>query len=97
MSSTITEKDILFVLMNETRKKTLRYLQDKADYASTREISEVTGINMGKVGFHCSQLEERKMVNKIISSGKAMWKITEKGLEVRQEVDKRKRKKNVRG
>jgi len=96
MSVKITEEDILFVLVNENRKKILYSLRDKKDYASSREISDATEINMGKVGFHCRKLAERNMVDKIISGGKAMWKITEKGSKVLQEVEKREESKSSR-
>jgi len=95
MSAKITEEDVLFVSMSENRKKILRYLRNKKDYATTREISGATEISTGSVGFHCRKLEERNMVDKIISSGKATWKITEKGLKVIQEVDKREGRKNI--
>jgi len=89
MSTKIAEEEILFVLTSEPRKKILRYLRDKRDYATTHEISEATGISMGRVGFHCRELEKRSMVNKILSGGKARWKITEKGLKAIQEVYER--------
>jgi predicted transcriptional regulator len=83
----ITEEDVLFI--EENRKKILRFLRDKKSYESTRKISEETKINMGTVGFHCGELLKRNMVDKKIVRRKAMWKITEKGLIVIQEVDKR--------
>lgn len=97
MSVKITEKDILYMLSNENRKRIVRYLRNKGEYASTHEISEATGIDVGKVGYHCRNLSclvvGRKLVEKKISSDKALWKITEKGLLTLKEIAKREGKK----
>jgi len=88
--------DALFVMDYENRKKILSYLRDKNDYVSSREISKSLETKMGDVSFYCGQLLERKIVEKMIVSHRARWKITEKGVQVMQEVDKREGAKKIK-
>jgi predicted transcriptional regulator len=95
MSVKVTEEEILFLLNSENRKKIMRYLRTIGnDYASTTEISEKIGMKSGKVGFHCNELNKWSFVDKKIVAGKANWRISEKGLSVLTEVDKRETGKN---
>lgn len=89
----ITEEEIIFVFLSENRKKILRFLRNKRGIILTNDISQATGINIGQTNYHCRKLSDRKMLNKEISIRKATWSITEKGLKVIQEVDKREKSK----
>ena len=95
MSVTLKEEDVLSVLGSENRRRILRYLCDRKGYASTSEIEEKTQIKMGNVGFHCNKLADRGLVDKELVDGKLMWRITQKGLKVLEEVDKREKERNT--
>jgi DNA-binding MarR family transcriptional regulator len=96
MSVTIKEEDVISVSGSASRKKILRYLHERKTYAATTsEIAEKTGIKKGQVSFHCNRLAERGLVDKKVVDGKAHWKITQKGLLVTEEVDKREKERGA--
>lgn len=82
------DKEIVFVLLNDSRNKILHYLSKKGDFSQSNEIASATGLSMSNVSFHCRKLADRGMITSTVESGKAVHLITVKGTTVVQEVDK---------
>lgn len=85
----VTEADIIFVKQHIIRGKILQTLSGNKEYVSISDLAKSIGEKSGKVNFHCGELGDEGMVKSMPVKRQKYIKITEKGLLVWKEVERK--------
>lgn len=87
--------DLLFVKDNTLRINALKFLCIKQDFVKTKELTEALKVDRGKLYFHIKGLQKKGLVEFEHSMPRKVYvKITEKGKQVVEEIERNKRKVN---
>lgn len=94
MENPYQQSDILYVKDSLARVQILRYLSNKEDFVRTTQLSEDLRMGRGKLYFHAKGLRQKGLVDIQQATPRSVHvKITEKGKEVIEEINKKKSKK----
>lgn len=88
------ESDILYVNENPLRFNVLKYLNSKKGFAKTREITDDLKIKRGNYHHHMPGSKEKGLIEvNRINKRSVYAKITDKGSQVIEEIEKREKTK----
>ena len=85
-----TAEDILFVTGSEIRAKIMRHLIKQTDYITLTDLAQSISVRKGREYFHCKGLRNHGLIDDKNVAGKKYVRITEKGINVIKEINRKK-------
>lgn len=87
------QSDILYVKESPPRLKVLKFLNSKQEFVKTKEITNALKIIRGNLYFHIKGLNKKALVEFQRSTPRSLYvRITEKGKQVVEEIERKEKK-----